>query len=85
MGQKPSERQREKARAFSGFNNPRSKPVMCIETQEIFGSSGEVERKLGISRKSVSAACTGLKGQKTAGGYHWKFILKEECLNGSNN
>ena len=83
LGQKPSERQRAVARANSGFNNSRSKPVLCVETGEIFGSSGEAQRKLNIDSRGIRAACTGSKGQKTAGGYHWKFITREECNHGS--
>lgn len=72
------EKMKEIMSAYAGFNNPRSKPVLCVETGQIFGFSGEVERKLGISARGVRAACSGSKGQKTAGGYHWNFIDKEE-------
>lgn len=77
------EKMKEIMSAYAGFNNPRSKPVLCIETGQVFGSSGEAERKLGIGSRSIRAACTGSKGQKTAGGYHWKFINKEELSYGN--
>ena len=67
-----------KAASKCGFDNPKSKPVLCIDTNIIYGSSGEAERQLGISSRSIRAAASHLKGQKRAGGYEWRFLTKEE-------
>ena len=57
----------------SQLNSPtKSKRVRCIETNTVYPSGGEAERKTGISRKSISSACHGK--YKTAGGFHWEFV-----------
>lgn len=56
-------------------NKKESKKVMCIETGIIYKSIREVEREFEISHISISRCCRGVN--KTAGGYHWKFIEKE--------
>lgn len=48
-----------------------SKQVLCVETNEVFESAHDVERKTGIYSSNISNACNGKL--KTAGGYHWKF------------
>ena len=53
-----------------------SKPVRCIETKEIYSSAYEAKRKLGITPSSISECCNGTR--KTAGGYHWEFVNREE-------
>lgn len=50
---------------------------MCIETGEIFPSAREAARVLNIQHSNIVAACAGKK-QKTAKGYHWKYITEEE-------
>ena len=65
--------------AHLGLNNKMSKPVVCIETGEIFASQGEVKRKTGISDTSVNKCLKGVK--KTAGGYHWRYATQEEIYN----
>lgn len=52
------------------------KPVLCIETNIIYESLSEAERKTGILNESISRNCRGK--QKTAGGYHWRFINNNE-------
>ena len=47
-----------------------SKKVLCIETDQVFESTRDAERKTGIN--NISMACHGK--YKTAGGYHWKFV-----------
>lgn len=52
------------------------RPVMCVETGVIFMSLTEASRWAGLkSYTSISQCCTGR--QKTAGGYHWKYVPKE--------
>ena len=49
-----------------------SKPIMCVETGEIYGSSTEAERLLGINAKAIS---NNLRGKsKTCGGFHWTYL-----------
>ena len=63
---------------MKGENNPaykthtNGKMCMCIELCHIFKSTREAEMITGISHAGISAACRGK--QKTAGGYHWKYI-----------
>ena len=58
-------------------NHPKtSKRVLCIETNQVFPSSREIERKLGINHYSINQVCNGK--QKTAGKMHWKYITEEE-------
>lgn len=53
------------------YNN---RPVICIETQEIFSDLYEAEEAKGIS--FVERACTGR--YKTAGKYHWCWLDDKE-------
>ena len=50
----------------------RSKKIRCIETNEIYNSMAEVERKLGLNQGSISRVCNGKR--KTCGGYHWEYV-----------
>lgn len=51
------------------------KPIICIETNIIYYGSRDVERKTGINRSSIKDCCNKRKNCKTAGGYHWKYVL----------
>lgn len=55
-----------------GDKNPKSKNVLCIETNKIYNGTREVERLLNICSSSISQCCNGKL--KTAGGYHWKYV-----------
>ena len=44
------------------------KPVICIETNQIYESAREADRQTGIKYYNIGKACTGIA--KTAGGYH---------------
>lgn len=50
-----------------------SKKIICIETNLLYNSISECSRKMKLCRKNVSRACNE---QGSAGGYHFKFILK---------
>ena len=55
-----------------GKDNPRSRPVICIETMAIYDSAQTASNKTGIDN---SAICKNCKGRyKTAGGYQWKSV-----------
>ena len=51
------------------------KPILCIETNTIYKSASEASKQLNLSRSHLSNVLNGRK--KTAGGYHWKYIRKE--------
>lgn len=53
-------------------NNVNNKPVICVETNEIFFNSNEAGRKLGIRGSNINRCCKGTR--KTAKRYHWRFI-----------
>lgn len=55
-------------------NKPNNKPkrVLCVETNVIYNSITEAANSVGVYRTNVGGACRG--EQKTAGGYHWKYI-----------
>lgn len=48
------------------------KQVVCLETNEKYSSALEAANFIGLSKDRVAAACRG--EQKTAGGYHWKYV-----------
>ncbi len=48
------------------------KQVVCCETNEKYSSALEAAISIGLSSDRVAAACRG--EQKTAGGYHWKYV-----------
>ena len=52
------------------------KPVICIETGEVFESVNDAAAKAGISRSCVSMALTGKT--KTAGGFRWAYLNVED-------
>ena len=57
--------------------NARKKPVICVETGEIFESASEAARK--IPKTSQSKICMVCQGKrKTCGGYHWEYVEKEK-------
>ena len=47
-----------------------AKPVRCIETQEIFDSVSDANKKYNTNH--ISAVCNGTR--KTACGYHWEYV-----------
>lgn len=55
-----------------------STPIICEETGYIYLSQADASDSLGISR-SVMSSCLKNK-QDTAGGYHWRYVTKEEFL-----
>lgn len=80
FGRRHTEEAKELNRqAHLGAKNKNSKPVVCVETGEIFASQGEVKRLTGVNDTSVNKCCRGVK--KTAGGYHWRYATEEEILN----
>ena len=48
----------------------RPKPVICVETGEVYPSQHTAEKGTGYA--GIHKACSGL--QNTSGGYHWRFL-----------
>lgn len=48
------------------------KPVLCIETNQIYASATAIEKELGYGKGNIWQACNGKI--KTAYGYHWTYI-----------
>ena len=53
------------------------KIVKCIETNIIYESLADAERKTGILSETISRCCRGK--QKTASGFHWEFVQEGDC------
>ena len=71
-GHKHTEEAKKKISDIHKNRPDQSKSVLCVETNTIYPSVSEACRQTGVDRGSISSACTGR--QKTAGGYHWKYI-----------
>lgn len=65
-GKKHSEETKRK------MSETHSKKVLCLETNEVFESARDAQRKTGIFRSNISSACLGKL--KTTGGYHWQYL-----------
>lgn len=59
-------------KAHKGKPAVNRKQVVCCETNEKYSSALEAAISIGLSSDRVAAACRG--EQKTAGGYHWKYV-----------
>lgn len=49
--------------------------IICCETKIIYPSSYHASRATGISRCNIFNVASHYYGFKTAGGYHWKFVV----------
>ena len=49
--------------------------ILNVETGEVFESYSDASKKYEISVTPISNCCKGK--QKTAGGYHWRFVVEE--------
>jgi len=59
----------------SGRNNKwRSKPVLCVETGEVFPSITSAAKSIGVCDKAISQLLNNPPNRHTAGGYHWKRV-----------
>lgn len=71
------------ATRIENMNNPktrikgRCKPVICIETKIIYKSMKNASKITKTCESSIRKVCEGIN--KTAGGYHWKYVDKEAC------
>jgi len=70
-----------------GANSQISKSVICVTTNEVFGSTREVERNCGILHSDISACCNGrqksagkhpITGEKLVWQYYEDYIKEKE-------
>ena len=52
-----------------------SKPIMCVETGIIYPSIAEASRQTNLDKGNIGSTYRGKA--KSCGGFHWKFIDKE--------
>lgn len=48
------------------------KKVLCVETNVIYNSVMEANRKTGINNRNIGSCCNGKR--ERAGGYHWQWV-----------
>lgn len=59
-----------------GGKHPRAKQVLCVELNKVFACTRDAERELGVNHAHISACCK--EQRNIAGGYHWKYYIKDE-------
>lgn len=59
-------------------NEKISRPVICIETGEVFNSFAEAQKKTGIDASSICKCARHKKRRYTAGRCHWEYVKKGE-------
>jgi hypothetical protein len=55
----------------------RARKVICLETNEVFESTGAAARHYGISRSMIVELCNGNPRRKTAKGMRFKYVGDE--------
>lgn len=60
---------------------PRKTRVRCIETGKIYTTQKEASVDVGCSASQLGNALTGKFNVRTAGGYHWQYVDKENNSN----
>ena len=63
---------RTSGRGCPNCKGGRKRQILCIETNKKYESIAFAALCTNINRNSLNACCHGK--QKTAGGYHWKFV-----------
>lgn len=56
----------------TGWLPSNTKKVVCIQTNQVFNSSHEAARILGLNRSHITSCCTG--NRKSTGGYNFKYL-----------
>ncbi|MBO4400979.1 MAG: GIY-YIG nuclease family protein [Selenomonadaceae bacterium] len=59
-----------------GYPSANRRPVVCMETGEVYPSLEAAAEKAGVSDSYMCKVCSGVK--TTAGGYHWRYQDDEE-------
>lgn len=68
----PSENCLHKFRVL-GMKQHNSRPVLCVDTGEVFESTADAGRAKGINCMHIAGCCRGDYGRKSAGGLRWKW------------
>ena len=50
------------------------RPVLCVETGEVFISGSDAARRLGLNRANLLGVCNAYYGRKSVGGLHFRFV-----------
>jgi len=50
-----------------------SKPVICLDNNEVFASASEAARQFKLSKSAIIELCLGKNGRKTVGGLQFKY------------
>ena len=61
-----------------GSSHPKARKVICLETNEIYGTIQEASKKTNIHFVCIVHCCKG--EQKTTGGFHWKYYDNGDSL-----
>jgi group I intron endonuclease len=67
------------AKTRTGVNNPNSRPVVCVETGEVFVSAVDAAKWASIGREkqaspsNIRKCCAGNDRYESSYGYHWKY------------
>lgn len=51
------------------------KNIYCVELNKTFRSVGEAGRQTGVNPNCIAKVARGNTPNKTAGGYHWRYII----------
>ena len=72
-----SENQLHKFRVLGAKANggKQKRKILCCGTKTIYPSAYHASRATGINRGNIFNVASDCYGFKTAGGYHWKFVL----------
>ena len=66
---------RRKERKVVIPNNPKTKPVYCVELDRVFQTIQEAADLFKIEASNISKCCKGMR--YTAGKMHWQYVNRE--------
>ena len=56
----------------------KSKPIICVETGTRYISAKSASKETGVHYTSICECANGSARRQTAGGYHWKWVRKDQ-------
>ena len=62
---------RSSSNAIRAMSVAKYKPVLCVETKEVYESVKQASEKTGVCRANISKCLTNKRS--TAGGFHWGY------------
>jgi hypothetical protein len=65
-------------RSENNRNRENGIPVVCVETGRVFESATAAGEELGLQGTSITACCKNRKYHHTCGGYHWKYVERDD-------